>query len=66
MIPTDEQEVEQLPPIQKDEIAEEVFAARLYAKRLTRTVVAGTEHLTGPLRPLYLRLGHPTREAHLH
>jgi type IV secretion system protein VirB5 len=28
-----------LPPIQKDEIAEEVFAARLYAKRLTRTVV---------------------------
>ncbi len=30
-----------MPPIQKDEIAEEVFAARLYAKRLTRTVVVG-------------------------
>jgi type IV secretion system protein VirB5 len=41
IIPTDEQEVEQLPPIEKDEIAEEVFAARLYAKRLTRTVVVG-------------------------
>lgn len=41
IIPTDEQEAEQLPPIQKDEIAEEVFAARLHAKRLTRTVVAG-------------------------
>lgn len=27
------------PPIQQDEIAEEVFAARRYAKRVTRTVV---------------------------
>jgi type IV secretion system protein VirB5 len=41
MTSTDEQEIEQLPLIQKDEIAEEVFAARLYAKRLTRTVVVG-------------------------
>jgi type IV secretion system protein VirB5 len=30
---------ERLPPIKNDEIAEEVFAARRYAKRLTRTVV---------------------------
>lgn len=29
----------ELPPIQQDAIAEEVFAARLYARRLTRTVV---------------------------
>jgi type IV secretion system protein VirB5 len=28
-----------MPPIKNDEIAEEVFAARLYAKQLTRTVV---------------------------
>ena len=41
MVPTNQQELEQLPPIQKDEIAEEVFAARLYAKRLTRAVVVG-------------------------
>lgn len=40
LIPIDDQELEQLPPIQKDEIAEEVFAARRYAKKLTRTVVA--------------------------
>jgi type IV secretion system protein VirB5 len=39
MIPTDERELSQLPPIKSDEIAEEVFAARHYAKRLTRTVV---------------------------
>jgi type IV secretion system protein VirB5 len=37
--PTDEEELAQLPPIRQDEIAEEVFAARRYAKRLTRTVV---------------------------
>ena len=35
---TEVHEVE-LPAIKKDEIAEEFFAARLYAKRLTRTVV---------------------------
>jgi type IV secretion system protein VirB5 len=39
LLPTDDGELEQLPPIQKDEIAEEVFAARQYANRLTRTVV---------------------------
>lgn len=39
IIPTDEQMVERLPAIKNDEIAEEVFAARRYAKRLTRTVV---------------------------
>ncbi len=39
IIPTDEQEAAQLPPIKQDEIAEEVFAARRYSKRLTRTVV---------------------------
>ena len=38
LTPTDDREGA-LPPIEKDEIAEEVFAARLYAKRLTRTVV---------------------------
>ena len=38
LVPTDEQEV-LLEPIQQDQIAEEVFAARKYAKRLTRTVV---------------------------
>ena len=41
LVPTDELEAEQLPPIKNDEIAEEVFAARRYAKRLTRTVVMG-------------------------
>ena len=39
LIPTEEQEAVRLPAIRQDEIAEEVFAARLYAKRLTRTVV---------------------------
>ena len=39
IIPMDETAAEPLPPIQQDEIAEEVFAARRYAKRLTRTVV---------------------------
>ena len=39
LIPTDEQEAAQLPPIKQDEIAEEVFAARRYSKRITRTVV---------------------------
>ena len=39
IIPTDEVEAAQLPPIKNDEIAEEVFAARRYSKRLTRTVV---------------------------
>jgi type IV secretion system protein VirB5 len=39
LIPNDPLEAEQLPPIKQDEIAEEVFAARRYAKRLTRTVV---------------------------
>jgi len=33
--------LEELPPIKQDAVAEEVFAARLYAKRLTRTVVVG-------------------------
>ena len=41
LIPSEELEAEQLPPIQQDEVAEEVFAARRYAKRLTRTVVIG-------------------------
>lgn len=41
IIPTDEVEIARLPPIRQDEIAEEVFAARRYAKRLTRTVVMG-------------------------
>ncbi len=39
ILPIDEQETDELHPIKQDEIAEEVFAARLYAKRLTRTVV---------------------------
>jgi len=39
LVSTEEQESERLPAIRQDEIAEEVFAARLYAKRLTRTVV---------------------------
>jgi type IV secretion system protein VirB5 len=68
MMPTDEQEVEQLPAIQKDEIAEEVFAARLYAKRLTRTVVVGQSILlvlfglciyglaVRPARRIYIKL----------
>jgi type IV secretion system protein VirB5 len=41
IVPTNEQEIAQLPPIKQDEIAEEVFAARRYSKRLTRTVVMG-------------------------
>lgn len=41
IIPTDEQEIAPLSPIKQDQIAEEVFAARRYAKRLTRTVVMG-------------------------
>ena len=45
LIPTDEREETALPPIQQDAIAEEVFAARLYAKRLTRTVVAAQSAL---------------------
>jgi type IV secretion system protein VirB5 len=68
MMPTDEQEVEQMPAIQKDEIAEEVFAARLYAKRLTRTVVVGQSILlvlfglciyclaVRPARRIYIKL----------
>jgi type IV secretion system protein VirB5 len=39
LVSTDE--AGELPEIKKDEIAEEVFAARVYAKRLTRTVVMG-------------------------
>ena len=41
MIHVDEEEMAELPPIKNDAIAEEVFAARLYAKKLTRTVVVG-------------------------
>lgn len=41
LIQTDEEEIANLLLVQKDEIAEEVFAARSYSKRLTRTVVAG-------------------------
>jgi type IV secretion system protein VirB5 len=41
IIPANEQEIAELPPIKQDEIAEEVFAARRYSKRLTRTVVMG-------------------------
>jgi type IV secretion system protein VirB5 len=41
IIPTDDVEITRLPVIQQDAIAEEVFAARRYAKRLTRTVVMG-------------------------
>jgi type IV secretion system protein VirB5 len=40
LINTDEELIEQLPRIKQDAIAEEVFAARRYAKKLTRTVVA--------------------------
>jgi type IV secretion system protein VirB5 len=39
LIATDDREATAMPPIQQDAIAEEVFAARLDAKRLTRTVV---------------------------
>jgi type IV secretion system protein VirB5 len=39
IIPIDEQDLEELPTIKQDEIAEEVFAARRYVKRVTRTVV---------------------------
>jgi type IV secretion system protein VirB5 len=68
LIPTDDQEIEQLPAIQKDEIAEEVFAARRYAKRLTRTVVTAQSILlvlfgliiyglaTRPARRIYIKL----------
>ena len=68
IIPVDEQETEQLPAIKQDEIAEEVFAARLYAKRLTRTVVIGQSVLlvlfglciyglaTRPARRVYIKL----------
>ena len=41
MIHVDEEEMAELPPIKNDAVAEEVFAARLYAKKLTRTVVIG-------------------------
>jgi type IV secretion system protein VirB5 len=41
LICTDEEEIAELPPIKNDAIAEEVFAARRYAKKLTRTVVIG-------------------------
>jgi type IV secretion system protein VirB5 len=68
LIPIDEQAAEQLPVIQKDEIAEEVFAARQYAKRLTRTVVIAQSVLlvlfglmiyglaTRPARRIYIKL----------
>jgi len=39
LIPTDEPGLTALPPIKQDAIAEEVYAARRYAKRITRTVV---------------------------
>jgi len=39
IVPLDESETADMPAIQQDEIAEEVFAARRYARRLTRTVV---------------------------
>ena len=45
IIPTDEVELAQLPAIKQDAIAEEVFAARRYAKRLTRTVVMAQSFL---------------------
>ena len=41
MIHVDEEEMAELPPIKNDAVAEEVFAARHYAKKLTRTVVIG-------------------------
>jgi type IV secretion system protein VirB5 len=41
MIHVDEEEMAELPPVKNDAVAEEVFAARLYAKKLTRTVVIG-------------------------
>jgi len=65
---TDAHDVEQLPAIKKDEIAEEVFAARVYAKRLTRTVVMGQSILlvlfglciyglaTRPAKRVYVKL----------
>lgn len=68
LTPTDSAELEQLPAIQNDEIAEEVFAARLYAKRLTRTVVVGQNILlvlfglciyglaVRPARRIYIKL----------
>jgi type IV secretion system protein VirB5 len=61
-------EAEQLPAIQQDEVAEEVFAARQYAKRLTRTVVMGQSILlvlfglciyglaTRPAKRVYIKL----------
>ena len=39
LIPTDEAELAALPPIKQDAIAEEVYAARRYSKRITRTVI---------------------------
>ena len=65
---TEDPDVDQLPPIQQDEVAEEVFAARLYAKRLTRTVVTGQSILlvlaglmiyalaTRPAKRIYIKL----------
>jgi type IV secretion system protein VirB5 len=39
IVPTDETELAALPPIKQDAIAEEVYAARRYSKRITRTVI---------------------------
>jgi len=39
LIPTDEAELAALPVIKQDAVAEEVYAARNYTKRITRTVV---------------------------
>jgi len=68
IIPTDERETAQFPPVQQDAIAEEVFAARRYAKRLTRTVVMAQSILlllfglciyglaTRPARRIYIKI----------
>ena len=66
--PIDQGESEELLLIKQDEIAEEVFAARQYAKRLTRTVVTGQSILlvlfgliiaglaTRPARRIYIKV----------
>ncbi len=66
--PTDDPELELLRPIKQDEVAEEVFVARMYAKRLTRTVVTSQSILlvlfglcivglaTRPAKRIYIKI----------
>jgi len=51
LIPTDEAELAALPPIKQDAIAEEVYAARRYAKRVSRTA-----HITHSIVTVLLAL----------